>query len=129
MDKILLGLFVALVGAFLLPPMRLARLFTARRTRQATAGQGTVSEVKEQTDHVPLAPEEGSFEFRPLTAEEKNELKNPLAAKSLPRNFEHVAGWKHPWNPSVVVVPMSENTGTRMNKNPLGTNRRRAWSR
>ena len=64
---------------------RLARIFTPRRTRtrQATAGQGTISEVKEQIDHVPLAPSAGAgwFEFRPLTAGEKKEFENPLAAK------------------------------------------------
>ena len=74
MDKSLLVLFVVVVGSLLLPAMRLAQVFTPRRTRtrQATAGQGTVSEVKEQTDLVPLAPSTGtSWEFRPLTAEEK----------------------------------------------------------
>ena len=82
LDKSLLGLFVAVVGSLLLPAMRLARVFTPRRTRtrQATAGQGTISEVKEQIDHVPLAPSAGAswFEFRPLTADEKKEFENPL---------------------------------------------------
>jgi hypothetical protein len=74
LDKSLLVLFVVLVGSLLLPAKRLAQIFTPRRTgtRQAPTGQG-ISEVKEQIDHVPLAPSAGTgwFEFRPLTAEEK----------------------------------------------------------
>src|SRR5580765_6490434 len=56
LDKSLLVLFGVLVGSLLLPAKRLARLFTPRRTRtrQATAGRGTIRAVKEQIDHVPL---------------------------------------------------------------------------
>ena len=85
MDKNLLVLLIVLIGSLLLPAKRLAQLFTPRRTRtrQAPARRGTVSEVKEQIDHVPLAPSAGAswFEFRPLTVSEKKEFENPLAAK------------------------------------------------
>jgi hypothetical protein len=69
-DKILLGLFVVITGSLLLPAMRLARVIVPRRTRRAPAGRETISEVKEQIDHVPLAPSAGAerFQFQPLTA-------------------------------------------------------------
>jgi hypothetical protein len=90
LDKSLLSLFVVVVGSLLLPAMRLARAFTPRRTRQATAGRGTISKVKEQIDHVPPAPLAGAgwFEFRSLTAEEKKEVENPVAAKGKPSTFK-----------------------------------------
>ena len=83
MDKILLGLFVVVTGSLLLPAMRLAQVIVPRRARQAPASRETISEVKEQIDHVPLAPSAGAswFEFRPLTVGEKKEFENPLAAK------------------------------------------------
>jgi hypothetical protein len=89
-DKILLGLFVVVTGSLLLPAMRLARLIVPRRARRATAGQGTISEAKEQIDHVPLAPSAGAdgFEFRPLSVEEKKEFENSLAGKAKPSSFK-----------------------------------------
>ena len=82
-DKILLALLVAVTGSLVLPPMRLARVFMPRRAGQASTGRETNSEVKEQIDHVPLAPARRvrGFEFRPLTAEEKKEIENSLGAK------------------------------------------------
>ena len=83
MDKILLALLVAVTGSLVLPPMRLARVFMPRRAGQGLAGRETISEVKEQIDHIPLAPapRAGGFEFRPLSAEEKKEIENSLGAK------------------------------------------------
>ena len=102
MDKILLGLFVAVTGSLLLPAMRLARVIVPRRARQAPAGRETISEVEEQIDHVPLAPSAGAggFEFRPLTAEEKKEFENSLAAKGKPSTFK-----PRVYLPSPTIVP------------------------
>jgi hypothetical protein len=85
-DKILLGLFVAVIGSLLLPAMRLGRVVVRRHARQAPTARETVSEVIEQVDDVPLAPATGArgFEFRPLAAEEKKEFENSLAAKGKP---------------------------------------------
>ena len=54
-DKILLALLVTATGSLLLSAMRFARVIVPRRARQAPARE-PISEVKEQIDHVPLAP-------------------------------------------------------------------------
>src|SRR5262245_55546991 len=75
-DKILLVLFVAVVGSFLLPAFRLARVVQRGQTRIRTdnslrrEGRETIGEVKEQIDHNAAAP----FVFRPLTEEQKKNL-------------------------------------------------------
>ena len=102
MDKILLGLFVALTGSLLLPAMQLARIIVPRRARQVLAGRETISDVKGQIDHVPLAPAaraEG-FEFLPLTAEEKKEFGNSLAAKGKPSSSR-----SRVYLPGLTIVP------------------------
>ena len=114
MDQILLVSFVAVLGSFLLPAMRLGRVIQRGRTRstppyhrvtsvrlesetdktdmsslqvqgEPTAARETIGEVKEQIDH-PLAPSAGTgdFEFRPLNEEEKKEFVDSLDAKGKP---------------------------------------------
>ena len=82
MDKILLALLVTATGSLLLSAMRFSRVIVPRRARQAP-GREPISEVKEQIDHVPVAPEAGAggFEFRPLTVEERKEFKNSFYAE------------------------------------------------
>ena len=101
MDKILLALLVAATGSLLLPATWLARVFLSRRARQAPSRE-TLSEAKEQIDHVPLVPSvrAGGVEFRPLTAEEKNEFKNSFEAKRKPR-----ASKPRVYFPSPTIVP------------------------
>jgi hypothetical protein len=104
LDKSLLGLFVAVVGSLLLPAMRLARVIASglTRTGQATADPETMSEIKKQIGHVPLAPsaEAGGFKFRALTAEEKKEFENSSYAKGEPRTSK-----PRLYLPSPTIVP------------------------
>src|SRR5262245_26952375 len=75
-DKILLVLFVAVVGSFLLPAFRLARVVQRGQTRiridnsRQRERWETVGEIKEQIDY--NAPQR--FVFRPLTEEQKKEF-------------------------------------------------------
>ena len=75
MEKIFLALFVAITGSFLLPAMRLGHLFVSSPVPRSLRRE-TVSDVKKQIDHVPLAPPAGAkgWRFHPLTPEEKKEF-------------------------------------------------------
>jgi hypothetical protein len=83
-DKILLVLFVAVVGSLLLPAFRLARVVgrgqtrirleaeTDNRLQVQREGRETIGEIKEQIDYDPAR----RFVFRPLTEEQKKEFED-----------------------------------------------------
>jgi hypothetical protein len=83
-DKILLVLFVGVVGSLLLPAFRLARVVergqnrirleseTENRLPVQREGRETIGEIKEQIDY----SAGGRFVFRPLTEEQKKEFED-----------------------------------------------------
>jgi hypothetical protein len=121
-DKILLVLFVAIVGSFLLPAIRLARVVERGQSRIRTdnslqrEGRETIGEIKEQIDYNPAAP----FVFRPLTEEQEKEFddwfakhKQRMPARNPPSLACGSPAWPSAWTATARAMRATGNPVSR----------------